>query len=450
MLDDENIATPDAGTSERVSLGTANSSTERDARTRQSRGFSMKQAMQSTETDRSASRGRSHVEKTIEVTLPKTEQLTNARTRKSSHYMGLFRENTAPGDLDSTQVVHTGSAEKLGRVRLPSRESSGQTLGASPFSDSRDDARTASFGDEQYSQQEETSNLDEGLSLKAQNLHLRDVAQAHPLSHQQAEPTTAEFIHRLTPETEDKRSTQRLDARGTHPRTKAVLTPNAEVEDEEHMSKVEYKPHTVRGIEQIDDIHDIDHLDHKELAESGEVTSDEIAPYRDKPRVATRTPPSEHIDISIESKHEKRTFHGSFRSPDDLESATDKESVALASISESYDAKASSASETEFESGEEDTLREEGNDGETTPTTETEPPKYAKRRRKSTSTQPKAVILDPYSHQVGGHSTMFRFSRQAVCKQLNNRENQFYERIEVRHPELLRFLPRYDNPPRWF
>jgi hypothetical protein len=30
-----------------------------------------------------------------------------------------------------------------------------------------------------------------------------------------------------------------------------------------------------------------------------------------------------------------------------------------------------------------------------------------------------------------------------VCKQLNNRENEFYERIERRHPEMLMFLPRY-------
>lgn len=54
-----------------------------------------------------------------------------------------------------------------------------------------------------------------------------------------------------------------------------------------------------------------------------------------------------------------------------------------------------------------------------------------------------AVELKPYKHQVGGHTTVFRFSRRAICKQLNNRENMFYERIERRHPEMLVFLPRY-------
>ncbi|KAH8684590.1 hypothetical protein BGZ60DRAFT_168517 [Tricladium varicosporioides] len=54
-----------------------------------------------------------------------------------------------------------------------------------------------------------------------------------------------------------------------------------------------------------------------------------------------------------------------------------------------------------------------------------------------------AIELIPYRHQVGGHTTMWRFSKRAVCKQLNNEENKFYERVERYHPELLKFLPRY-------
>jgi hypothetical protein len=53
-----------------------------------------------------------------------------------------------------------------------------------------------------------------------------------------------------------------------------------------------------------------------------------------------------------------------------------------------------------------------------------------------------AIELIPYKHQVGGHTTLWRFSRRAVCKQLNNRENEFYEIIERYHRELLPFLPR--------
>jgi len=68
-------------------------------------------------------------------------------------------------------------------------------------------------------------------------------------------------------------------------------------------------------------------------------------------------------------------------------------------------------------------------------------------RLKDTQQTPKAPLeaieLIPYKHQVGGHTTMWRFSKRAVCKQLNNRENEFYETIEHFHPVLLKFMPRY-------
>ena len=46
--------------------------------------------------NRSSSRtGKGRVEKKIEATLPKAEQPPNARSRKSSHILGLFKENAA-------------------------------------------------------------------------------------------------------------------------------------------------------------------------------------------------------------------------------------------------------------------------------------------------------------------------------------------------------------------
>ncbi|PKS05561.1 hypothetical protein jhhlp_008078 [Lomentospora prolificans] len=59
-----------------------------------------------------------------------------------------------------------------------------------------------------------------------------------------------------------------------------------------------------------------------------------------------------------------------------------------------------------------------------------------------------AIELIPYKHQVGGHTTIWRFSKRAVCKQLNNRENEFYETVERYHRDLLPFLPRYVKPIR--
>ncbi|KAI5962327.1 KCS1 [Candida pseudojiufengensis] len=56
---------------------------------------------------------------------------------------------------------------------------------------------------------------------------------------------------------------------------------------------------------------------------------------------------------------------------------------------------------------------------------------------------PLAVELRPFKNKVGGHTAIFSFSKQAVCKALVNRENIFYETIEIHHPELLKFMPRY-------
>ena len=115
----------------------------------------------------------------------------------------------------------------------------------------------------------------------------------------------------------------------------------------------------------------------------------------------------------------------------------------LSPIQEGAGEALSSASEYETEA----TDDEAGfpGDVETTPTaTPAQKSTLSKQRKRITSApEPKpAVVLQPYSHQVGGHSTVFQFSRQAVCKKLNNRENEFYERIEQRHPDMLRFLPK--------
>lgn len=56
---------------------------------------------------------------------------------------------------------------------------------------------------------------------------------------------------------------------------------------------------------------------------------------------------------------------------------------------------------------------------------------------------PLSVELTPFKHRVGGHTAIFRFSRRAVCKALINRENTWYETIELNHEELLSFMPKY-------
>ncbi|BEI97202.1 hypothetical protein CcaverHIS631_0207910 [Cutaneotrichosporon cavernicola] len=57
--------------------------------------------------------------------------------------------------------------------------------------------------------------------------------------------------------------------------------------------------------------------------------------------------------------------------------------------------------------------------------------------------EPLAVPLEPYGHKVGGHSSIYQFTRAAICKPLVGRENVFYEDMERLAPGLLPYVPRY-------
>ena len=52
----------------------------------------------------------------------------------------------------------------------------------------------------------------------------------------------------------------------------------------------------------------------------------------------------------------------------------------------------------------------------------------------------KGVMLEPFVHQVGGHSCVLRFGEQTICKPLIPREHQFYKSL----PSAMRkFTPQY-------
>ncbi|TKY85242.1 hypothetical protein EX895_006322 [Sporisorium graminicola] len=71
-------------------------------------------------------------------------------------------------------------------------------------------------------------------------------------------------------------------------------------------------------------------------------------------------------------------------------------------------------------------------------------PRSMHRSRTASSSDPPAVVqLQPYHNQVGGHNSIFQFSKRAVCKPLVGRENEFYEAVEREHPVLLAFIPQY-------
>ncbi|XP_039649845.1 inositol hexakisphosphate kinase 1-like, partial [Perca fluviatilis] len=50
------------------------------------------------------------------------------------------------------------------------------------------------------------------------------------------------------------------------------------------------------------------------------------------------------------------------------------------------------------------------------------------------------VPLEPFIHQVGGHTSMMRYDDHTVCKPLISREQRFYESLP---PEMKEFTPEY-------
>ncbi|KAJ3212616.1 Inositol hexakisphosphate kinase 1 [Entophlyctis luteolus] len=56
------------------------------------------------------------------------------------------------------------------------------------------------------------------------------------------------------------------------------------------------------------------------------------------------------------------------------------------------------------------------------------------------SLTPPSLPLAPFNNQVGGHAHFLRFSDKALCKQLDPRERDFYERVD---PDLKKFMATY-------
>jgi hypothetical protein len=71
----------------------------------------------------------------------------------------------------------------------------------------------------------------------------------------------------------------------------------------------------------------------------------------------------------------------------------------------------------------------------------------AKQDNISTTYDPKNITsgipLLPFTNQVGGHTSIFRFSKRAICKPASPKEQQVYVYLESHHPELLPFLSQY-------
>jgi len=463
-----------------------------------------------------------HVEKTIEASLAKTEPAQNPRSRKTSHYLGLFKENTLSQEhrRRDEKAKEKTSKEKatdpvaqsrlVGEVQQTSKRKDSYTSaqvhsipnpealrGADPGSTEK----RLSLGDGNDIQQETSlplsaESIESLSSVETTNALLYQTNESvHSKETENANATSAQTRvmthtfplrlleeirnhHNLTPGAErgtsfsqsiptvsaekakpasDGLDPYRISAENSQEQDGATADrDSAENEDEdesdkEQISSALYFPHqtpVLGPVERARSSRDAEVEDTGQYSASLEPEVNVLK--RRKTELGESS--SDEIDIDLQSSDQHRYLHG------DLQQSLSPLHDAEPQLStKPYDIGSSSASNSDYESIEETAFssrEDETNltdDADTTPTATPVahgPLTSLKSRnpRQHPSAPLGAVELKPYSHQVGGHTTVFRFSRRAVCKQLSNRENEFYETVERRHPELLRFLPRY----AWF
>lgn len=473
--------------------------------------------------NRSSSRGNGRVEKRIEATLPHAEQPVNARSRKSSHVLGLFKENSSSKNIKTQDKIPTDVTARNERSPQPAENAltTGQEAERSyppPIDEIVDDpvkplrsesavaldvtgdqwaaietnkdpqeqARKSSIGtgsdlirEDNAGQREsregktvspstegscEDKSQGEYKEIHAGNLSDLESSAFQGSARLQSEPGTygsGESGTGLNFKGQSKVDQYQKDfledqkddfGLGVTTGSGAVVG-DEEDSDKEQISSALYYPHEAPSPDAQQEDFNISPEENDEGKEK--IERAELGPL---PSPALRIDAqSEDVDIALQSYNKSRYLHGDLpKSWLPPSGEAHKKAV---------DMGASSISGSEYEDDDEPTSSINGEDSSHTDEPETTPiaTPVAKssflRPRDGHSLRPttapiRAVELKPYNHQVGGHSTVFRFSKRAVCKQLSNRENEFYEVVEREHPELLKFLPRYVpyvsvNHPLW-
>ncbi|PYH90612.1 inositol hexakisphosphate kinase [Aspergillus ellipticus CBS 707.79] len=435
--------------------------------------------------ERSSSRGRrSRVEQSIEANLANAEPASHVRSRKSSHYLGLFKENTTSPDRKRKDERGGRHDELLGphdkhqlaaqpehrhdkehrdpQLRIPSPSDDAEFSGSQRFSQlSLSDAPlfTPSPESETFPQMSNENvvkplpkALPRSLLEEIRNFHLTPGG-ARGTSFSRSIPT--QFSERARDYFSKDHATldqvrSQFSPSDTDPEQRRG-SGQFEDEDDELISSAVYFPHErVTVSEEVDHVQSFPDSEHGVEPVDIDISTPQSSHVLVPKRHVSEEQEANHVDISLRSKNDSRILHGDLHQGMPNAPIEELNEESLGSIPERTDDY--STCESEFPSADESgmSVRDEESsvtdDAEVTPTaTPTQRPRLSQRpHRKHESAAPLgAVELKPYRHQVGGHTTVFRFSRRAVCKQLNNRENEFYERVERRHPEMLMFLPRY-------
>lgn len=352
------------------------------------------------ETQRTRSRTSLEVDKIIDAQLPQPEPpMANVRSRKASHYLGLFKENEAEERRENEKKAKgkEGTQSQLSKdIHAKAREG---------------DKRQPTIA-------EDVESTEEGNDVTVSREHM---SKKLPLD-------LLEEIrnHDYLAPTRSKSSThsKHVSAKLPHRRAEDLARSKTDDEesDQEHISSATYYPH--QGVT---------------IADSP--TDDQLAERRPKDQKPNEREGLGSNDVQVSLKSDGAS--------DFLQGQSSAEFDQLPSPAAAVDQQLFSDSDYESDAyGYDSTVSGEEDEVETTPTAtpriKAQHQRPSERRTSLHAPAPiGAVELKPFKHQVGGHTPVYRFSRRAVCKQLNSKENKFYETVEKHHTELLGYMPRY-------
>ncbi|MCJ1396213.1 hypothetical protein MMC18_009102 [Xylographa bjoerkii] len=448
---------------------------------------------------------KARIDEQIEATLANEEPLSNARSRKASHYLGLFRENATTQEQRNNKIrskdplkgrqaipaFESPANEGMGSGGLPEGEASSTlpniisragepasileehaTVGASNESVTRPRQAQEKPGYvlsprplsdvSNHSQPEQQKSVDESAgptdsiewisgdpSQGVLPLRLLEEIRSQQYLPKSSKASISSSIGDTTrgnsntnvqvpPATDPELWDPYL--LGPHGQLSRSKTDNTGDEDEyesdkEQISSATYYPHHTPSPDLLEDT-DADHSSPFESSDdatkSSEASSLEFADDEDMTT-------ADKLPEDLQHRADSYQYH---------DKSLKARSSSAARFAPAPGSTTSSSSEAEYDSWDESGTSDKADDsgatdgGDLTPTAT--PSVHTHYLRSGSRQAPlKAVQLKPYKHQVGGHTNVYSFSKQAICKQLNNRENEFYEVIEHRHPELLKYLPRY-------
>ncbi|KAI7977137.1 hypothetical protein EIK77_005342 [Talaromyces pinophilus] len=363
----------------------------------------------------SSSRSRSaRVEESIEANLTNAEPAANVRSRKSSHYLGLFKENTTSPDRKRregrdrptgyTRTVEDVKEDVAGedQASLSTPRPSHAVLHRPQQQNENESERAESYEDESTplsAPVERVVTVDvelsphpirtipRSLSEEIRNFHLTSGG-TRGSSFSPSIPTL--YAEKLRNEARDKFQPSSSVEEDRTP-VREARTPDIAPEDEEdeHISSALYFPHEVAPAEEEEPFSTYRH------------EQEDYDRLRPTARDQLETEPTGHVDISLHSKTDDSVLHG------DYQPLSDAEDKAFATVSE-YSQETASESEAESTLSTLDEISSLTDDAEHLALTPTQTQRQYRHRRKHTKGGlVGAVELKPYRHQAASRDACF-------------------------------------------